>query len=451
MATVQNPDQQITPAPVAPVGPQSTGGAGVAGTAKPAANTAGQNVPAQPSAQLSAYLNANQPQAAAMGQTVAQTMGNQVNSAGQAILPAVNTYTGQLTNVPVDTTVNQQVATHPSALTAQQEQSFQNELGAAQNAPNSSATFEKTPAYQDLTQNIQNAVGQANLWNSGNNVADLSTALQPFEPKNATSGDVTLDSLLLSQSPGAYQQIQQAAAPAANLQSQLGAGTTQADQSLQTAIANDQAATAAAQAAPQSFAANLANYLKGAVSQAQGTATSQEAQILADAKAGTLTPADDTALGITTTQGQKLNAEANPISVMMSSPVGINLANYLTQSPVSEINAANVANPVNYSDVAMLQNILGGNAPVEPIDSSTTNEAGNLPNLNSFNLAAALAAFQAANPPAPTPPPSSGGPSDVRKTNLYNTIGIPVGELLGSIGSFFTGLNQGGLVKDKEE
>ena len=54
--------------------PVSSGGAGIAGTAtKPSANTPGVNVPAQPSAQLSAYLNANAPQAQGMAQQIARS------------------------------------------------------------------------------------------------------------------------------------------------------------------------------------------------------------------------------------------------------------------------------------------------------------------------------------------------------------------------------------------
>ena len=253
--------------------PVSAGGAGLGGSSKAAA-TPGQNVPAQPSAQLSSYLGANQPQAAALGQNVATSVGNQVNAAGSAIQPAVNIYTGQQYTVPTDATTNAAVASSPSSLTQAQQQSFENELGASAAAPNSADTFEASAPYQTLNTGIQNAVEQANLWNAGNNVADLSTALQPYEGSQATTGDTTLDSLLLSQTPGAYGQIQSAVAPASTLQSQLNAGATQADASLQNAIAQDNAATPAATAAAQQYVTGLngsiASYLANAQGQGMG-------------------------------------------------------------------------------------------------------------------------------------------------------------------------------------
>jgi hypothetical protein len=84
VAPTQQDPNKVQAAPIA------AGGAGIGGSTK-AANTPGQNVPAQPSAQLSAYLGANQPQAAALSQNIAGTLTNQANAAGQAILPAVNT------------------------------------------------------------------------------------------------------------------------------------------------------------------------------------------------------------------------------------------------------------------------------------------------------------------------------------------------------------------------
>ena len=189
MATV-DPNQQSAAGaqPVAQTAPVAAGGAGVAGGAtKQAAATAGVNVPQQKSAQLSAYLNANAPQATALGANVAGQVGNQVSAAQNAILPAVNTYTGQLAVTPTNSTVNQEVATAPASLSAADQQAYQQELAASSQAPNSAATFETTQPYQNLTSQIQNTVEQANLWNAGNNTANLQTALQPYEAPQATT------------------------------------------------------------------------------------------------------------------------------------------------------------------------------------------------------------------------------------------------------------------------
>lgn len=262
-----NPEDRVPAPPPPGQGSVPSGGQGVGGSTK-AASTPGQNVPAQPSAQLSSYLAANQPQAAALGQNVAQAVGNQVNAAGQTIQPAVNTYTGNLYTVPTDANVNQAVASSPSALTPEQRATYQQELGASAHAPNSANTFETTQGYQDSAQQIQKAVEQANLWNSGNNVANLTTAMAPFEGPNATGGARSLDALLLSRTPNAYGQIQQAVAPAAGFQDQLASGTTAANQSLHNAISADTAATNAAKGSAQQYVtglnATLNDYLNNA-------------------------------------------------------------------------------------------------------------------------------------------------------------------------------------------
>ena len=381
----------VAPTPVSGQAPISSGGAGVGGSTKPAAGTPGVNVPAQPSAQLSAYLNANQPQSTAFGSNVASTLAGQTAAAGNAINPAVNAYTGQLYTVPTDTTVNQQVATAPSGLTSDQTQTFQTELGASQNAPNSANTFESTSPYQDLTTGIQNAVEQANLWNSGNSVPNLTTALAPFESSNATAGGTTLDALLLSQTPGAYSQIQNAVAPAANLQGQLQTATGQADTALQGAIQQDNAATAAAQAAPQTYASNLTSYLTNAVNQATQGDTAQNQQILSDLTANTPTQAELQILGVTPDQWTMLS---NEMAGASQAGLPIDLATYLSQTQPN-VTDQNIATPTQYADVAALQSILGGNTPSMPITATTANEAGTAPtNLNSFNL---LGANQAAD------------------------------------------------------
>ena len=379
------PDEQITPAPPdkqqAQNAPVAAGGSGVAGTSKASAATAGQNVPAQPSAQLSAYLGANQPQTQALAGNVAQTVGGQVQDAGNAIQPAVNAYTGNIYSVPTDTAVNQTVETAPSTLTPAEQATYKAELGAAQNVPNSANTFETTKPYQDVTQGIQKAVGQANLWNQGNNVPALQTALAPFESQAATQGDRTLDALLLSQSPGAYSQIQNAVAPAANLQGQLDTGTQQANAALQSAIAQNQAVTPIAQGAAQTYATNLAQYLKSAIDEATAGDKTQSAKILSDLAANTPSEDDMAILGVTPDQWTALSSKIQE-SASFGTPV--TLSNYLTQTDPN-ITPAQAATPTQYSDVAMLQSLLGANAPVMPIDQATADQSGKLPSLASLD------------------------------------------------------------------
>lgn len=408
-----DPADQATPGPgVQQSGsPVAAGGAGIAGSSKASPSSPGQNVPAMPSSQLSSYLNANQPQAAALGQNVATNVGNQVQAAGAAIQPAVNIYSGEQYSVPTDAATNAAVASSPSSLTPTQQASYEAELGASAQAPNSANTFEASTPYATINTNIQNAVEQANLWNSGNNVADISTALQPYEGQNATTGDTTLDSLLLSQTPGAYGQIQSAVAPAANLQSQLAAGATSADQALQSAIQADQAATPAAQQAAQTYSTNLTSYLNDQVAADQNAPQAATAtQLQGDLTAGNISAADATALGLSPAQmadlnyvanyadtpqewyggaaiqnpnGQGINWHPTPVFSTPSTPAQLNLAQYLSTVAPGAVDAQNVASPTQYADVAALAQLMGTSAPAEEINASTASQAGTAPTVGS--------------------------------------------------------------------
>ncbi len=365
--------------------PVAAGGAGVSGAGKPAASTPGVNVPAQPSAQLSSYLSANKPQAEAFAGQVAGQVGSNINAAGQAIQPAVNAYTGNLYNVPTDANVNQAVATAPSTLTPEQKATYQTELGAAANVPNSANTFEASSGYTDLAKGIENAVSNASLWNSGNSIPNISSALQPFESPSSTEGVRTLDSLLLSQSPTAYSKITGAVAPAADLPGALSSATQSADAALSGAISTDQATTAAAKAAPEAYLKSLSDYLASATTNASTTS----AKILADLNSGALTPEDIATLGMTPEKAQALvdqvKSANDAIAAANMGASGINLSSYLTQlAPTAE----NLATPKQYSDVATLQELLGASAPVFPINAATAGSASS--NLNNLNYSSAL-------------------------------------------------------------
>lgn len=388
----QQPQQQSA-APIA------AGGAGVAAGATKAAATPGVNIPQQPSSQLKDYIAANAPQTQQYAGQISGQLGQQVQQAGAAIQPAVNTYTGQLYTVPTNAQVNQEVATSPSSLSAQDKATYQQELNASANVPNSANTFEASQPYANVVSNIQNAVNQANLWNAGNNVPSLTAAVQPYENPNSTQGVTTLDALLLSQTPGAYNQIQSAVAPAANLQSQLTAGTTQADTALQNAIAQDQAATTAATGAANTYAQNLTNYLNQAVANATASGQQLSTAVNADIANGNLTAADAAGLGLTQDQAIALNQDIQQANgAMARANTGtLNLSQYLKSVAPT---AQNLATQQNYADVAALQGLLGTNAPVLPISSTTASEASSGTPL-SLNYADAVQAAQIQNQVAP--------------------------------------------------
>ncbi len=331
-APQNNPEQN---APVA------SGGAGVGGASKPA-STPGVNVPAQPSAQLSAYLKANAPQAAAFGQDVAQTVGGQVNAAGQAIPQAVNTYTGGLYSVPTDPNVNAAVAASPSGLTAEQKAAYQKGLGAAAASPNSANTFETTSGYQDAAGKIQKAVSQADLWNSGNNVSNLTAALSPFEGQNATGGARTLDALLLSRTPQAYGQIREAVKPAEGFAGQLASGTEAANTKLRETIAQNQATTDASNKAAKDYAGNLNQTL-----------------------AQYLTEAQKKVVDYNNTVNPVANNLANVQPQIAALQNAIDLYNSKLASPAGEAggswggNSSGSFSPISYGDVGQVPQVIG--------------------------------------------------------------------------------------------
>lgn len=352
--------------------PIAAGGAGIGGSTKSPA-TPGQNVPAQPSAQLSAYLAANQPQSAALAQNVAGTVGGQINAAGAAIDPAVNTYTGQLYTVPTDASVNSAVESSPSSLTPDQTATFKKEAGAAGKSPNPAGTFETTQGYQDVTSGIQKAVEQANLWGAGNDVASLSAALTPFEGGNATIGDRTLDSLLLSQTPDAYKKITAATAPAAGLQGRLDAGTSAANTALQNSVAQNTATTAAAKASGGKYAENLNNTLAGYLAQAQKDADAYNSGV------------NKLSTGVANIQPQisGLMDAVAAYNVMQGSNPATALLPKIQYgemgklpSTVSAPSIGQLASQGQYSDVAALLDLLGADAPNLPINPANASMAG---------------------------------------------------------------------------
>ncbi len=371
-----NPNDPLAPNanqnPLNQQAPISSGGAGMGGAAKPQ-NTPGVNVPAQPSAQLSSYLAANQPQATEFGQGIANTVGQQVNAAGQSIPQAVNTYTGGIYSVPTDASVNAAVAASPSSLTPEQKAIYQKELGAAGAAPNAADTFEATQGYQDAASKIQGAVSQADLWNSGNNPSHLTTALAPFEGASATAGDRTLDSLLLSRTPEAYKQIQAAVAPAAGFSANLAAGTDSANAALRAAISQDQATTQAARGAADQYVTGLNSTLQGYLAQAKKDADAYNASV----------NGLSTQVASRQPQVAALQDAIAAFNSMRGSVPGTSFLSPLASGEMGAIPATvsgpsidQLATPKQYSDISALMELLGGNVENSPLNAGNSSLAG---------------------------------------------------------------------------
>jgi hypothetical protein len=348
-ATPTNDPNAVNPGTPGTQQPVQTGGAGGAGAvgAKAAPAVAGVNTPLKPSVSLSDYLANNQGQTNQLAGTIANNLTQQGTAAQNAINGAVNTYTQGVAPITSDQNLISQITSSPSAVAANptEAQEFNAQYNAGTNAPSVANTFESSVPYQSLSQQVQTAVNNAALWNQGNNISNIQTAVQPLET-NPTAGNTTLDSLLLAQTPGAYNQIQAAAAPIAALPTALTTGASTADQALQSAIATDTATGQATQSAVNQFVTNLNAQL------AQGVITQQQAENAYNNAVSSLQG------GLSPLQADLQQAEAQ---------AGITIANPLSQyenmKALSEVpTAADTATAQNYADVSALQQLLGNSA-----------------------------------------------------------------------------------------
>ena len=386
------------------------GGAGASGGAKGTANVPGVNTPAQPSASLAAYLQANAPQATTLANQIAPSLTNQITNANNQISQAEANYQAGLNNVATNQNVLNEVTNAPASLNATDQSTYQQMVNAQTTAPSIANTFETSSYYQPLSTAVQNVQQNTALWNNAANVPTITAALSPFETAGTTTGNMTLDALLLGETPSAYNTISQAIAPAATLPTTLNTATTASDQALQNTIAQDTAATQAATAAGNQYVTNLTNTLNQTVATAQAAAAQGNTTLLNDLMNQSLTPTDEAALGITNTQWQQLQAQLNlaqnPQTVISNGAAQyqgqtpttpVNLATYLTQlNPQGSITAANVATPDQYANLAALQQLMGNAAPGNvPLQASNASLASTAPaNLNSFNYNSALTGTQ---------------------------------------------------------
>lgn len=311
---------------------------------------------------------------------MANTLSGQNAAIGSAINPAVNNYTSNLYNVPTNADLNAKVANSPSSLTPEEQSAYKAQLGAASKAPNSANTFEASQGYQDLSGKIQNAVSQADLWNSGNSIPNISAALSPFEQAGTSSGNTTLDALLLSQSPGAYSQIQNAVAPAAGFKSQLGAGAATADKALSDAIANNVASSASANQSAGNYVSGLNQNLTQYLSKAQGDVGTYN-QSINDllSQEGNIQPL----LGRLQSVVNDFNAQGPTGLIDVGTPLG-------TPATQAQPNIGQLATSQNYSDIAALQELLGPEAfaalnpainPANAAQAGTYTAPGTIPSL----------------------------------------------------------------------
>jgi|HubBroStandDraft_2_1064218.scaffolds.fasta_scaffold02334_6 hypothetical protein len=317
---------------------------------------------APPVQNLGAYLAANQPQALQMGQNIANnltTQGNQVSGDINADQAAVDQQV-QAQNVQPNQDLINQAAANPTEFVQNPTNvtDFQNLENANYTGPTS---FESTPQYQTLENEVTNAQQNAPAVNTDAGIQQLVTG----QETNPTAGMENLDSLLLEGTPGATAPITAAEQPIQNLGTALQGATTTEDQNIAQAVANDQAAPEAVQAAfltgPNAVVPQWETGLQNELTQADQGANAYNTDLQSYINF--------------LNQNQPFNADLQASGLESSLGTG----NPFTPAPPAATNApteANVATSQDYQTEAALQQLLGNALGTTPITQATANEAG---------------------------------------------------------------------------
>jgi len=391
-------------APGAGPGPSKSG-------AVPTGAASSQQAP-QPQTNVSQYLTANAPQIQGQANTISGALTNQYGQVMNDIGTGAQNFTNEVNAgyTPYNPTLIGEAEANPSQFASNPTNvtEFGQQINDSYTGPQA---FETTTPYTALNNEVQNAVtASGEIGNPAGNLSGVQTYLGASQPQE-TPGAQQLDASLLSQSPAAYQQVVQAAAPMSSLTDKLANDVTAEDMTATNAGQNATLGGPAAQTALQTIASNLTTTVNDETAAGQTAAATQNAQVLADMTSGNLTPADLAVLGWTPAQWSALQAQdtlentaqnftsANGQWGDTSLTQAPNLQQYLTQgNPMTAITTANSATAQDYANNAALAQ-LAGTANITPSNISTpltqTNatQAGTAPtatNLNASNYNAAL-------------------------------------------------------------
>jgi hypothetical protein len=303
-----------------------------------------------------------------MGQNIASGLTNQAGqvtgdiNADQAAVDAQV----QAQNTPVNQDLINQAAANPSQFVQDPNNvaAFQAQENAAYTGP---TTFESTPDYQTLTNEVTNAQQNAPNINTSAGVNQLVRG----QETNPTLGMSNLDQLLLQGTPEAMAPIAAAEAPFAALPGQLSGATTTEDAAIQAAIANDQAAPQAVNSAfltgPNAVVPTWEQALQDQLAKAQTGATDYNNSVTPDVN-------EINALNQMVAQfnGSKFsvpNYGTTSVPISASIPSG-NLPTAAAPSLTS------VATQQDYATEKALEQLLGNSLGTTPITQATANEAG---------------------------------------------------------------------------
>jgi hypothetical protein len=406
------PNAQTNPMAQAPVTTSSGGVGTTAANAAPVGSPQGAaavptSTQAPPVQNLQAYLQANQPQAVQMGNTIAGNLQNTVNKTTGDINAAQTDLAGQVAaqNTAPNTDLVNQAAANPAQF-VQNPQNLTDFLAQENANYGGPANFAATPYAQNLQNEVTSAVNSAPDINKPGGVEQLVTG----QEQNPTLGMRNLDTLLLQGTPEAMAPIQNVIPKFGQLQGQYGNAQTSTDAAIQQAIANDQAAKAGVNTTfltgPNAVVPTYEQNIKNEQTAAQTAQDKENALINAlnqDINAKTATTPDFYNL---------VGAGGPLLSSMQNTPNAPSIYDYITpgQTITKAPTLNDVITPEQYDNILALAQLLPGQdfSQFGP-PSGTYTGKGVMPTTDLTKLAQANNTAQINNPAQPKTTGPTGG------------------------------------------
>lgn len=342
----------------APVGGSGQGSSAVVGT--PGVQPPVQN--------LGDYLAANAPQAAGLGQNIANNLTGQYNQVTGDINTDQAAFDQQVQANNVgsnyDPTI-QSAATDPTHFVADQTavSQFQNYLNANYAGP---SAFETSSYYQPLAQEVLTAQQAAPDLTQQGAYEQLASTLE----QNPTLGMTNLDAALL-RTPGASSPITTAEAPFANLPGSLSTASQTEDSNIGTAAANDAGAKSDVQntffTGPNAVVPAWQNSLSGELTGAQGQVDNYNTGL-----SNFLSGANSLNQDLSTYNALHY---AQPNFDFSQPQLSDPITPYLGTNPVGAASLGSVASTSDYAKDAALSQLLGGSYKPS-LDPSQVGQAG---------------------------------------------------------------------------
>lgn len=322
-------------------------------------------------ANISNYLEQNQPQAMKLGERVAGSITDKANQAREGIDQGSQSFQDQVNQnmVQYNQDLADRAAQDPSQFAQNQEDvdAFRQMYSGQYQGPQS---FEQQENYGDILSQITGAKNQAQLAGTEQGRKQLVTELQ--QSKRPSQGIASLNNMLLQNSPEAINPINQASEQAFDLDAYFDEVLGESNRLAQQAA--EQSALAGQQTQQQFLGEGgvydqIVGDLDQRVSDARSNAGQTTQQIIDALASGQITPEQASYLGIDESQlvgiSDQLGRmnELNDIlgNYLTPDQMGQDFSNYLTQTgtPEAVLNRQNVATQDDYLRLQALSDLLG--------------------------------------------------------------------------------------------